>query len=321
MNRMVFAGTPGIAAECLSSLISASTAAEWEIVGVLTRPDAPVGRKRTLTASPVAQVAEQAEIPVIKTARLDDGVIDQLKRWAPDLGVVVAYGALLPQAALDVPQRGWVNLHYSALPKYRGAAPVQHAMLDGQTSTAATIFQLERGMDTGPIHGSAEYRIPELTSAGAALQDLTALGTQLLLDMLPGLLDGSSQPQPQSGEPSLAPKLSGQDAFIDPVQPAAELVARINATIPEPGAWTLNDQARMKLGVARLYERPVQGQAGEVLQVESDRNPGEKAVVLVAGDGQAVLLTQVQPAGKQMINAADWLRGQQQPVRLGGHAQ
>lgn len=313
MSRIVFAGTPPIAAQALQRIVDAG----FEVAGVLTRPDAPFGRKRTLTPSPVAQTAKDANLPVIRAAKVDDDVDQQLREWEPTLGVIVAYGALLPTGALQVPTHGWVNLHYSALPKYRGAAPVQHAILSGETTTAATIFQLEAGMDTGPIHGTSTYPIPEMTSSGTALTELTDLGTQLLIELMPALLDGTSRPTPQTGEPSFAPKLTREDAYIDPGQPAQELANRINATIPEPGAWTLHGENRLKLGVARLYEGEVDAAAGHVQEMSSDRAGDARLVVLAAGDGRGVVLSQVQPAGKQMMNAADWLRGQQDAVLLG----
>lgn len=310
MTRIVFAGTPAIAAAALRGIVNAG----YDVVGVLTRPDAPIGRKRALTASPVAQAAEDSGIPTLKAAKVDDDVNAQITDWQPTLGVIVAYGALLPRTTLDVPSQGWVNLHYSALPKYRGAAPVQHAILNGEATTAATIFQLETGMDTGPVHGSAEYPIGEMTTSGTALTELTDLGTQLLIDLLPDLLSGSAQPVAQTGTPSFAPKLTREDAFIDPAQPAEELANRINATIPEPGAWTLHGDNRIKLGAARTFDGATTGAVGEVHTI----GPAGEAVI-IAGDGRGVVLSQVQPAGKQMMNTADWLRGQQGTVRLGGN--
>lgn len=315
-SPVLFAGTPGIAAEALQGLLDHGV----QIAAVLTRPDAPVGRKRRLTPSPVAQLAESSGIPVLKADRVDDAVTAEISTTGAQLGVVVAYGALLPQPALDALPRGWVNLHYSRLPQYRGAAPVQHALLHGEDSTAATVFQLERGMDTGPIHGMVDYPIPEAASAGTVLTELTDLGTSLILALLPELLAGASQPAPQAGEPSYAPKLTGRDGFIDPSHSAEEIVRRTNATIPEPGAWTLHGEDRLKLGPVRRYQGAVPAQPGAVALLESDREPGQKAVVLTAGDAAGVVLTQVQPAGKQMMNAADWLRGQQEPVQLGGAA-
>lgn len=326
---ILFAGTPPLAADALRGLLAAGA----DIAAVLTRPDAPVGRKRRLSPSPVAEAANEAGIPVFKASSVDDDLISQLPQTRAQLGVVVAYGALLPQSALDALPRGWVNLHYSRLPKYRGAAPVQHALLNQETQTAATVFQLEAGMDTGPVHGTVDYAIPEGHSTGHVLEDLTRLGTQLLTVLLPDLLEGTSLPEPQRGDPTMAPKLHRQDAYIDPHQPAAELISRINATIPEPGAWTLLGENRIKLGPARAYagQLPRDATAGTVLLCAADSGPDlsqstdtghnagpSQVVVLTAGNYAGVVLTQVQPAGKQMMNAADWLRGQSAHVQFGG---
>ncbi|RJN33101.1 methionyl-tRNA formyltransferase [Nesterenkonia natronophila] len=314
MSGIVFAGTPKTAADVLLGLITS----EITIAGVLTMPDAAVGRRRVLTPSPVAAVAQDAGLPVLKTAKVDDATTAALSRLEPELGVIVAYGALLPEPALEVPSHGWVNLHYSELPKYRGASPVQHAILNGERTTAATIFQLEKGMDSGPIHAARTYEIPEMTSAGRVLEDLTTLGSRMLLDLMPSLLSGAANPVPQTGEPSLAPKLTREDAFIDPTAPARQVADRINATIPEPGAWTLKDGSRLKLGVARIFHGRPEGLPGQVALLPSDRHRGERVVVMTTGDGGGVVLTEVQPAGKQMMAAADWLRGQQGDVLLGG---
>ncbi|EXF25175.1 methionyl-tRNA formyltransferase [Nesterenkonia sp. AN1] len=335
-GRIIFAGTPEIAATALRTLLRSGA----EVAAVLTRPDAPVGRRRKLTPSPVAQVAEEAGIPVIKADRVDAEVTAELTALEATLGVVVAYGALLPTPALEAPARGWVNLHYSRLPLHRGAAPVPHTMLAGQTETAATVFQLERGMDTGPIHGTCSHQIAEASSAGTVLEELTALGASLLMVLLPDLLAGRSTPQEQVGDPSYAPKLTSEDAFIDPRRPAAELVHRINATIPEPGAWTLSGDQRIKLGVARLYRpEPSSGAApdqlqatdpavletrvevGQVCQLDPEHPGAGTLIGFRAGDGADVVLTSVQPSGKQMLNAADWYRGLQETVLLGGPEQ
>lgn len=319
MNGIIFAGTPQIAANVLLDLLKSQT----PVAGVLTRPDAPVGRRRTMTPSPVAQVATEAGLPLIKAARIDDDARTALAALKPELGVVVAYGALLPSSALEIPTRGWVNLHYSDLPKYRGAAPVQHAILNGERTTAATVFQLEEGMDTGPIHAARTYEIPEMTPTGDVLRDLTSLGSRMLEELLPSLLDGSAKPVPQKGKPSFAPKLTREDAFIDPAATASEVVGRINAMIPEPGAWTLQGDARIKLGPARVFRGQTSAEPGQVQLLDSERHSKEKVAVLSTGGNTAVVLTQVQPAGKKMMNAVDWLRGQQgnSPtgvVRFGG---
>ncbi|GAA1120782.1 methionyl-tRNA formyltransferase [Nesterenkonia jeotgali] len=323
-GRIIFAGTPEIAAIALRTMLRAGA----EVAAVLTRPDAPVGRRRKLTPSPVAAVAEEAGIHVIKADAVDAEITAELAAAEATLGVVVAYGALLPGAALEVPARGWVNLHYSALPLHRGAAPVPHTMLAGQTETAATVFQLERGMDTGPIHGICRHQIGEATSAGTVLEELTVLGSSLLMVLLPDLLAGTSTPEPQVGEPSYAPKLTAADAFIDPRRPAAELVNRINATIPEPGAWTLNGDQRVKLGVARLYRAETApgteesaAQIGAVRELAPEQPGATPVIGFRAGDGADVVLSSVQPAGKQMLNAADWYRGLHGEVLLGGPEQ
>lgn len=341
---IVFAGTPEIAATCLRELL----ARHAPITAVLTRPDAPTGRRRQLRPSAVAAVAQEAGLPVIKADRIDESVTRELAATGAALGVVVAYGALLPESALGIPAHGWVNLHYSLLPHYRGAAPVQHALLNGESTTAVTIFQLERGMDTGPVHGLCEYPIPAGHSAGVVLEDLTRLGTDLLTVLLPDLLNGRSQPQPQTGTASTAPKLTRDDAFISFDGKAAATASRINATIPEPGAWTLHQGARIKLGPARaldpaaasdLHATPPEGRSGAVAQgtvlpasalpttalgVPRDASAAEsgapelgKSEILVLTRDAAIVLGTVQPAGKKMMPAADWLRGQAGPVRFG----
>ncbi len=346
---IIFAGTPQIAATCLRELL----ARHAPITAVLTRPDAPTGRRRQLRPSAVAAVAQEAGLPVIKADRIDENVTRELAATGAALGVVVAYGALLPESALGIPAHGWVNLHYSLLPHYRGAAPVQHALLNGESTTAATIFQLERGMDTGPVHGLCEYPIPAGHSAGEVLEDHTRLGTDLLTVLLPDLLNGRSQAQPQTGTASTAPKLTRDDAFISFDGKAGATASRINATIPEPGAWTLHEGARIKLGPARALdpaaasdlhasqhcasqhcasspegrsEAPSPGTVlpTTALSASRDASAAEssapelaKSEILVLTRDAAVVLSTVQPAGKRMMPAADWLRGQASPVRFG----
>ncbi|MDZ5075960.1 methionyl-tRNA formyltransferase [Nesterenkonia sp. HG001] len=318
-GRVLFAGTPQIAADCLHTLIADGVA----VAGVLTRPDAPVGRRRRLTPSPVAQAADELGLPVVKADRIDQQTLAAITAWDVDLGVVVAYGALLPRTALEALPHGWVNLHYSALPRHRGAAPVQHAILAGDATAAATVFQLETGMDTGPIHAVCEVPLSPEASAGAVLQDLTRLGSTLLTTLLPELLQGTSVPVPQRGEPTFAGKLGREDAFIDPRQEAEAVAGRINATIPEPGAWTLHGEQRIKLGPARVYEAELpeplsRAVPGDVARAPTDRAAAHDVVVLRTAEG-GVVLSAVQPAGKRMISAADWLRGLRGRVVLGGH--
>lgn len=315
---VLFAGTPQIAADCLSGLLAAGV----DVVAVLTRPDAPVGRRRRMTPSPVARLAEEAGIPVIRASRVDEEVTAAIRDTGARLGIAVAYGALLPQHALDAPERGWVNLHYSRLPAHRGASPVQHAVLEGDVETAATVFQIAAGMDTGPIHGVCPLPISEEISAGELLDELTAVGTRLLIALLPDLLAGRSIPEPQTGEATHAPKLTREDAFIDPRRPAAELVRRINATTPEPGPWTLLGDARLKLGTARPYEAETpddiaDAPVGAVLPAPEDRPGAGSVLTLRTGDGRLVVLRGVQPEGKQMMDPAAWHRGLRENPVLG----
>ncbi|WP_010525405.1 methionyl-tRNA formyltransferase [Nesterenkonia sp. F] len=317
-GSILFAGTPQIAADCLTGLLAAGV----DVAAVLTRPDAPVGRRRRMTPSPVAQIAEEAGIPVIRASRVDEEVSAAIGRTGARLGVAVAYGALLPQHALDAPEHGWVNLHYSRLPAHRGASPVPHAVLDGDVETAATVFQIEAGMDTGPIHGVCPLPISEEISSGELLDELTAVGTRLLIALLPDLLAGRSVPEPQVGEATYAPKLTREDAFIDPRHPAAEVVRRINATTPEPGPWTLLGETRLKLGTARPYEAETpddidEAPVGAVLPAPEDRPGAGPVLTLRAGDGRPVVLRGVQPAGKQMMDPAAWHRGLRETPVLG----
>lgn len=326
---LVFAGTPEIAATVLRRLHAAGA----EFAAVLTRPDAPVGRKRRLTPSAVALAAEELRLPVIRADRVDDEVTAQLTASGAELGVVVAYGALLPSPALEALPKGWVNLHFSALPAHRGAAPVQHTILAGDRVTAAAVFHVDTGMDTGAVHALCEHPVDPGVSAGDLLQQLTVLGADLLQVLLPDLLTGVSQPQPQQGEPSYAGKLSRADAFIDPQQDAEQVARRINATIPEPGAWTWHGTRRLKLGPVRRVDLSTPPEpsgtsltSGTVMTVPADRivdrdaaasTEAKQVVVMITADRSAVLLSTVQPEGKQMMDAGAWLRGQQEPVVLG----
>lgn len=313
-RRLIFAGTPEIAATALRRLHRAGA----EFAAVLTRPDAPVGRRRRLTPSPVAQAAEQLGLPVVRAARVDEEITRRLAATGAELGIVVAYGALLGAEALAAPARGWVNLHFSALPSHRGAAPVQHTILAGDPTTAATVFQLELGMDTGPIHGMCERPVAPGQSAGSLLEELTVEGSDLLQVLLPDLLAGTSVPRAQEGTPSYAGKLGRSDAYVDPHRDAATVTRRTNATIPEPGAWTLHGGRRIKLGPVRPHPGTMPAATpGTISVVESDDADPSGCVVMATGEGGAVALSTVQPEGRQMMEAEAWLRGQQGEVVLG----
>lgn len=295
--RVLFAGTPAVAVPSLDALVEAG----FDVVAVLTRPDAPVGRKRVLTPSPVAARAAELGIPVIHAARVDAEATARISKVRPDVAAIVAYGGLVPPAALGVPRHGWVNLHFSLLPAWRGAAPVQRSVMAGDDVTGAVTFQLEEGLDTGPVFGTLTESVGPEDTAGELLERLSHSGAVLLAQTLAAIASGHASAVPQSGEVTLAPKLTLEDGHLNWRHPALAIGRQARGATPEPGAWTILDGQRVKLEPVRL--RPdVEGLA-----------PGAVAVngrsVLVGTGSHAVELTRIQPAGKKMMNAADWARG------------
>ena len=295
--RIVFAGTPEVALPPLEALL----ASRHDVVGVVTRPDAPAGRGKRLTPSPVAARAAELGLETLKPRRpRDEDFLARLTEIAPDCCPVVAYGALLPQRVLDIPTRGFVNLHYSLLPAWRGAAPVQHALLAGDTTTGATTFQIVRELDAGPTYLSVAEPVRPDDTAGDLLQRLAVRGADLLVQTLDGLEDGTlaAVPQPTEGV-TLAPKLEVEDARVDWTAPAEVVDRRIRGCTPAPGAWTTFGGERLKLG-------PATPAAGELA-------PGRlqvgKSAVLVGTGTRPLLLGRVQAAGKKPMAAADWARG------------
>ena len=295
--RLVFAGTPEVALPSLDAIADS----DHELVGVVTRPDAPAGRGRSLVASPVAARAEQLGVPVLKPAHPRDRDFQEaLRALAPDCCPVVAYGALLPQSALDIPPLGWVNLHFSALPNWRGAAPVQHSLWAGDEVTGATTFRIVKELDAGPTFGVMTERIRPTDTAGDLLARLAEGGAGLLVATLDGLADGSIDARPQQVDGvSFAPKIEVEDARIDWTRPAVVVDRQIRACTPAPGAWTELDGSRVKLGPITPTEGDL---APGVLQVG-------KRDVLVGTGTTAVRLGQVQAPGKRPMDAADWARG------------
>jgi methionyl-tRNA formyltransferase len=300
--RVVFAGTPDVAVPSLRAIAGSA----HELVGVVTRPDAPTGRGRRLTASPVAEAAADLGASVLKPDRPRDPIFqDQLKGLDPDACAVVAYGALLPQSALDIPRHGWVNLHFSLLPAWRGAAPVQRAIWAGDDVTGATTFRIVRELDAGPTYGVMTETIRPDDTAGDLLARLAEGGAGLLVATLDGIADGSLEERPQSpDEVSLAPKITVDDARVDWTQPAASIDRQVRACTPAPGAWTTYAGERLKLGPMA----PADGQLppGEIVAGKS---------TVVVGTGTAALrLGNVQAVGKRPMPAAAWARG----LRLSG---
>jgi methionyl-tRNA formyltransferase len=309
--RILFAGTPATALPSLEALL----ASPHEVIAVLTRPDAPAGRGRRETRSPVAVRATELGIETLQPRRPAEPEFQQrLIGLAPDAAAIVAYGALIPQAALDVPAHGWVNLHFSLLPAWRGAAPVQHAILHGDEITGATTFVLEAGLDTGPVLGVLTEPIRRDDTAGSLLDRLSHAGAGLLANTLDGLAAGllEAVPQPTDGV-SLAPKITPDDARVDWSAPARHIDRLIRACSPSPGSWTTLRGRRVKLGSVRVPDVS----AGDVSTAGPTLAPGEIAisgpVAFVGTATTAVLLGAVQPEGKAPMPALDWLRG----VRLG----
>jgi methionyl-tRNA formyltransferase len=304
--RLVFAGTPEVALPSLDLLLESS---RHEVVAVITRPDTVAGRGRQPAVSPVKQRALDHSIEILTPPRASDpDFLDRLREIAPDCCPVVAYGALIPVAALEIPLRGWVNLHFSLLPAWRGAAPVQHAILAGDEVTGASTFQIEAGLDTGPIFGTTTTVVEPRETAGDLLRRLATQGAGLLAATLDGIEDGSLVAQPQSAEGvSLAPKLTPDDARVDWTAPALRVDRLVRACTPAPGPWTTFRDARLKLGPVTLAPAS-----------ELSLAPG-RIVVDAAGDvrvgtgSDAVVLTTLQPQGKSAMLAAAWARG----ARLG----
>ncbi|MGW2203748.1 methionyl-tRNA formyltransferase [Streptomyces sp. NPDC001774] len=298
--KLVFAGTPEVAVPALDALLASG---RHEVAAVVTRPDAPAGRGRRLVASPVAQRAEEAGIEILRPARpRDEAFLARLREIAPDCCPVVAYGALLPKVALDIPAHGWVNLHFSLLPAWRGAAPVQHAVMAGDEVTGASTFQIEEGLDSGPVYGVITEDVRPTDTSGDLLTRLAFAGGGLLSATMDGIEDGTLKavPQPADGI-TLAPKIQVEDAHVDWKTPALRVDRVVRGCTPAPGAWTVFRGERLKLIQAALV--PDRGELA----------PGELAAgknnVYVGTGSHAVELLWVQPQGKKPMRAADWARG------------
>ncbi|PUA79606.1 methionyl-tRNA formyltransferase [Nocardioides currus] len=297
--RVVFAGTPDVAVPSLDAL----AASGHELVGVVTRPDAPSGRGRKLVASPVAVRGEELGVPVLKPEHPRDPDFQAaLRELRPDVCPVVAYGALLPQSALDIPEHGWINLHFSILPAWRGAAPVQHSIWSGDEMTGATTFRIVKELDAGPTFGVMTERIRPTDTAGDLLGRLAEGGATLLVRTLDGIEDGSLEAREQAGDGlSYAPKIVVEDARVEWTDPAAAIDRQVRACTPGPGAWSTWEGERFKLGAVRVATDHAQLAPG-VLEVT-------KNAVFVGTATHAVELGEVKAFGKKQMRAADWARG------------
>lgn len=295
--RLVFAGTPSAAVPSLERLASGP----HEVVAAITRPAAPLGRKRVLTPSPVATSAVEHGIPVIEAARLGDDATGLVADLEPDLGVIVAYGGLVREPLLSTPRHGWINLHFSLLPAWRGAAPVQHALIAGDARTGASVFRLVPQLDAGDVYGTRSVEVAPDATAGTLLDELAVDGADLLAEVVDAIAAGTATASPQVGAPTFAPKLGIDDARLDWTASADAVRDRFRGVTPEPGAWTTLDDQRLKvLAVAAAPgSDPL---APGALQLDGRR--------LLVGTGTEPLeLVRVQPAGRTAMSAADWWRG------------
>ena len=303
--RVLFAGTPGVALPTLRALMNDP---EHEVVGVLTRADARKGRGRVLRPSPVAALARAAGLDTRTPATLKDG---DTRTWVRDLNagvaVVVAYGRLVPPPLLEAPEHGWLNLHFSLLPAWRGAAPVQHALIAGDAVTGACVFGLEEGLDTGPVYARLTETIRSTDTAGDLLARLADAGAPLVLDVLRAIARGTAAPEPQAEEGvTLAPALTPADGEIRWADPARVIDRRVRGVTPAPGARTLYDGARLRLGPVVL--------APEVTDLPPGRIRVARHEVLVGTGTCAVRLGEVAPAGRKWMPADAWTRGARPPA-------
>ncbi|GLK18575.1 methionyl-tRNA formyltransferase [Herbiconiux flava] len=294
--RLVFAGTPAVAVPALKAL-----AARHEVAAVVTRRDAPLGRKRVLTPSPVAAAADELGIEVVKANRLDDEATARIAAVGAELGVIVAYGGLVREPLLSTPARGWINLHFSLLPRWRGAAPVQWSIIAGDTVSGATVFQLVPGLDAGPVFTMRSTPVAAHETSGSLLARLADSGAAQLVDTVDGIADGSLTAAPQTGEVTLAPKLGLEDARLDFTRDLDTVYARLRGVTPEPGAWFDLDGLRVKvLEASPARDRP---------RLDPGALDGSGLTLHVGTATAPLELLTVQPAGKKPMAAADWWRG------------
>ncbi|MEA5362777.1 methionyl-tRNA formyltransferase [Amycolatopsis sp., V23-08] len=297
--KLVFAGTPDPAVPALRALLDSG---RHEVVAVVTRPDAQAGRGRHVVRSPVGALADEHGIEVLTPARAGDpAFLARLAELAPDACPVVAYGALLPQSALDIPSLGWVNLHFSLLPAWRGAAPVQAAIRAGDEITGASTFRIVKELDAGPVFGVVTETIAATDTSGELLGRLAESGAKLLLSTMDGLADGTLRAQEQPAEGlSYAPKVTVDDARVSFADPAAAVDRQIRSVTPDPGAWAEFRGERLKLGPVTVLDEP--GPPPGELVLERKR-------VLVGTATKPLRLGEVQAPGKKRMAATDWARG------------
>ena len=297
--RIVFSGTPDVAVPALDALVQST----HDVVGIVTRPDAPAGRGRKLTPSPVAARAGELELPVLKPDHpRDEEFQAALRALQPDVCAVVAYGALLPQSALDIPAQGWINLHFSVLPRWRGAAPVQRAIMAGDSETGTTCFRIVAALDAGPIFDVERLPMPE-TTAGELLAQLADSGAAQLVRVMDAIAQGAKPEEQPSDGVTVASKLTVDEARIDFHRPAEDVRNHVLGCSPDPGAWCMDGDARLKVFRARLAPGVEAGPGALVVT--------KRQAFVGCGEG-AVELLEVQASGKRRMAAIDWARGKGQ---------
>ena len=294
---IVFAGSPAAAVPSLDAL----AASRHDVAAVLTREDSPQGRRRELTPTAVAASATELGLPIIRANRLAGAATEAVTALRPDLGVIVAYGGLVREPLLTVPRLGWINLHFSLLPRWRGAAPVQRAIIAGDEVSGASVFQLVAELDAGDVYGQFTQAIGANETAGHLLESLSVGGAELLVRVVNSLADGVARAEPQVGDVTLAPKLDLPDARLDFGQHASTVLDRVRGVTPEPGAFTVVDEMRIKILEAVIARDELRLATGQ-LELRDGR-------VVVGTASDPIELVSVQPAGKKAMRAADWWRG------------
>lgn len=293
--KIIFAGTPEVSTPALKALCDS----EHDVVAVLTRPDAPQGRKKVLTPSPVAILAQERGIPLLYANSIDEALTQAIVDTGAELGVVVAYGALFPQQTLDSIEHGWINLHFSALPLWRGAAPVQWQILSGSSTAGSTVFSLVRELDAGDVFDIRQEHIGPDETSGELLTRLSLVGSNQVISVVNAIAAGEAEKTPQVGEPSYARKLSSEDGHLNFSDTAQQVYNQHRGVTPEPGSFVLVGEDRLKVIEARLSITEVPQGLIKIV---------DKQLYLGCSSG-SLLLLRVQPFGKQPMNALDWFRG------------
>lgn len=303
--RILYLGSPDFAVKPLEALIQAG----HTIVSVITQPDRPAGRKKILTPPPVKQAAERYTIPVLQPVTLrDPDVVERIAALSPDVGVVAAYGEILRKAVLAIPPLGYLNIHPSLLPLYRGPSPVAGAILSGDTETGVTIMKLERQMDSGPILAQVTITLPPTARTGPLTQELFQLGAELLVDVLPAYTAGYIEPHPQDhSQATLTRLLKKTDGMIKWEQPALVIERLTRAYDPWPGAYTIWQGQYIKIRTAKVHTHAnIAYQPGTII--------GTHDGPLVATGNDALEIQELQPAGKRSMSGQEWLHGQRDVV-------